>query len=354
MSISQHDATLLDELEKTEAEFSELQEQLHAKQQGRLALLGAQEELIDLQLIVHAKRARLNLLRQAEASRITFSPTLLAKVEIQLIMRMLDRFSLLQFARCCSGTYQAASDSFAWQSIVQVVWSSSLPLRIQSSLLRAVPRLNVTWYVHRNRELCDPMTLEDPEISSVLMLPHLHTLRVGGKKWAAQAMMVIAHQWRSNLCCTPSLRRIELEWGHDLAATMLSDMLITRHSIESFTMKRSQLKHGMFALARSVAQCATLTELDLSANQCSNEEASAWAAAVRSPHCGLTSLSLIDNVIEPMGISNLARAVAQKDGMRKLDLRGNPGLQSRNPDAADMHAALQALRTIKPNLELLV
>jgi hypothetical protein len=278
------------------------------------------------------------------------SISILATVELQLIMHCCERKSLLALARCCRFTLAAASELFAWKHANPPVSElgddhplASIVSSVSSSLVR-FGSIEVDFRL--SRQHVDSLVVED--FNRLCSLP-IQVLFIAGED---------------------ALRAQHFRW---IAAGMqLSGTAILLHKIRVYS--HSLAAEGAASVAELLPLCPCLTAIDVQGCSISDAGAETLCQAI-SAHPTISDVDLSFNQMGGQGLLSLLPAIQQrlvrlslwKCGLTDADFTPllSTLMQSRrmkscicfyNPEVhrAPHKSALAELSKLRPDLSMLL
>jgi Ran GTPase-activating protein (RanGAP) involved in mRNA processing and transport len=265
----------------------------------------------------------------------------LATVELQLIMRCCDQFTLLALARCSRFTLAAASHPFVWQPLSPIALRCDWPLelsgrlRAEKSLLRHAD-ISVTW------RPWPKAAMSAEQVNSLAALPRLRGLTVESSyDFATDRHTQLSDEGAALLFQSLSER---IDHGGALASLSFIGIKIGQAGVASLatfivrsrslaSLKIIYASNALLAsLSASMAQCRTLTSLELHSQSTGSSIVTDRALMSFLQNTSLATLKLRDLRLGDTAVVVLAAAVAQSRSLTDLQLRkthiGNAGIEA--------------------------
>jgi hypothetical protein len=209
----------------------------------------------------------------------------LATDEMQCVMQLLDRVSLLQFARCSRRLLSGADSAVAWkyQSSYGIEFACAdvdVGGRIRHSLLRHAPAMSVDWILDEESESFFPT---DAEVSALFGVPRMTRLRVSRRLSADLSHRVLSHSALDGLgeltlgdaaelpfgfvdllICMPSLTSLRIEGNLPYLDPLTA---LPQLRLRSLTLRVQGSVGWLEPISHTrtvvIAQCAHITDLDI-------------------------------------------------------------------------------------------
>jgi hypothetical protein len=196
------------------------------------------------------------------------SLSLLATVELQLIMQCLDQSSLLLLARCSRFTLHAAASEFAFSRLLPLVVDSADAIQLSTSLLR-YRDVELRWRSDSDRSSQAPLSEREPDV-----LKTIEKIRVLDTRLFWFPADLLSESWTQILSLPrPALQNLRgLIISHQEGELMLCELLLqhvpTLQSLHVAARRWALFPWGFF---EGLSRMPQLTELSV-ANVCAPDQ----------------------------------------------------------------------------------